>query len=343
MPKKDKRGPYYKGYWKKSIPYKDEGFAIDTEYDEPHNKRKKAILKKYPMVKNLYGISYKTKYIIIFVAVLHFIGLFISTKLQSKIIFTIFACLYGGTLTALGGVLIHECAHSLVINNTFLNTILGYLSNIPIIVPVYTSFQKYHLDHHHYLGVSTKDPDLPLDIEIKFVEGNTLRKLIYIAIYPIFYLGRAMKIKKKILKEEIMNIIFHVFLIYFEYYFFGMKGIYFHLISTWFGYSLHPAAAHLIQEHFTFVDGQETYSYYGWMNILFLNIGYHNEHHDFCNVSWDKLPELNLMAKEFYDCNEKHNSWVGVIYRFITEPVLGPQSRVARADETHAKGRKMEI
>ncbi|CAG8799102.1 12159_t:CDS:2, partial [Racocetra fulgida] len=47
--------------------------------------------------------------------------------------------------------------------------------------------------------------------------------------------------------------------------------------------NLHPVAARYIQEHYTFDDGQETYSYYGRLNKIFMNIGYHNEHHDFTN------------------------------------------------------------
>lgn len=343
MSQEDKRGPYYKGSWKRSIPYKDKGFAIDKHYDEPHHKRKRAILKKYPQVAALYGPSYKTKYIIFAVAIAHFVGLYLSTKIHSKIAFFFFALCYGGTLTSLAGILIHECSHCLVHRNPLVNIILGYASNIPIIVPMFTSFQKYHLDHHHFLGIRDKDPDLPMDIEVKFVEGNTLKKLIYIMIYPIFYIGRSFKIKKRVLKEEIINVILHVLLVYTEYYYFGMRGIVYHVLATWLGYSIHPVAAHLIQEHFTFADGQETYSYYGWMNALFLNIGYHNEHHDFCNISWDKLPEINKIANEFYACYMTHNSWVGLLYRFVTEPVLGPQSRLARDHETHLSARKMKI
>lgn len=340
MKRNDDRHPYYKGKWKKSTPYIDKDFAIDHLYDEPHGKRKQAILKKYPQIQNLYGPNYKTKYIVYCVVFLHFLGLYLSSKIDNRIWFFCFSLLFGGTLTGMSGVLIHECSHSLASKNSYMNTFLGYLSNVPIVIPISVSFQKYHLDHHIYLGVRNKDPDLPLPIEIKIVEGNTFCKIAYILFYPIFYVWRAMFIRKRILKEEVLNIIIHSILVYFEYELFGLNSIKYHVLSTWLGYSIHPVAAHLIQEHFTFEDGQETYSYYGPFNKLFMNIGYHNEHHDFMSINWENLPKVNEIANEFYKDYMIQVSWFGVIYHFITKPVYGPQSRVTRSMETHSSGRK---
>lgn len=169
---------YYKGEWKRSIPYRDTDFAVDNLYDEPHAKRKRDILRDYPQITKLYGPSSKTKYIVVCVVILHFIGLYISAKISRSYLFFAHSLLWGGTLTGLSGILIQECCHCLASHRSNVNILLGYLSNIPIIVPVSISFQKYHIDHHIYLGVRNKDPDLPLPIEIKMVEGNTIFKLV---------------------------------------------------------------------------------------------------------------------------------------------------------------------
>lgn len=111
---------------------------------------------------------------------------------------------------------------------------------------------------------------------------------------------------------------------------------------------------------------QETWSYYGPLNILVYNVrrprplpssrprvllhpqfltllpfpqaGYHNEHHDFPAVPWTKLPALRAMAHEFYDPLPSHPSWPGVIYRFVTEPQMGLWSRAKRRDKGTRRG-----
>ncbi|CAG8776781.1 16391_t:CDS:2, partial [Cetraspora pellucida] len=84
-----------------------------------------------------------------------------------------------------------------------------------------------------------------------------------------------------------------------------------------------------------------TYSYYGILNKIFMNIGYHTEHHDFTNVPWTRLPEINKIATEYYENLAYHTSWFMVHWNFITQRQFGIQSRVKRSFKAHKRGRKM--
>ncbi len=71
------------------------------------------------------------------------------------------------------------------------------------------------------------------------------------------------------------------------------------LLSFCFSIGLHPVGARWIQEHYTNDPEQETYSYYGPINRICLNMGYHNEHHDFPTIPWNNLPKLRALAPEY--------------------------------------------
>jgi len=114
---------------------------------------------------------------------------------------------------------------------------------------------------------------------------------------------------------------------------YGWKPLVYLLFSSFLAGSLHPCAGHFIAEHYilsytapkptTTETGEvipfpeETFSYYGPLNWLCYNVGYHNEHHDFPFIAWTRLPALRALAGEFYEGLPCHSSWSYVIWDFI--------------------------
>ena len=60
---------------------------------------------------------------------------------------------------------------------------------------------------------------------------------------------------------------------------------------------------------------QETSSYYGPLNVVALNVGHHNEHHDFPSVPWNRLPAIRRAVPEVYDALSSHRSWTRLLVR----------------------------
>lgn len=113
--------------------------------------------------------------------------------------------------------------------------------------------------------------------------------------------------------------------------FLGWHGIAYLGLSTLFAHGLHSVAAHFIHEHYIYSPGQETYSYYGILNRLTFNVGYHHEHHDFVAIPGSRLPAYRKLTAYRYDHLVSHRSWTWVLWHFVTSRELGPHSRMVRS------------
>ncbi len=353
--KTDPRHPIYLGDWKRAFPDTHDDIAKD-DMDEPHIKRKRAILAVHPEIKSLYGYEPLTKWVTLGLVSIQLSLAYVfgnelfwkNDQLESNnrlltywLPFMATVYFIGAPITQNFGIIIHEASHALCFQSLFLNRVLGLVANICIPFPIAQSFRRYHLEHHAFQGVIGRDPDLPLDWEIKWVKGNPLMKFMFLFFYPMMYVLRGAAQQKTPSTWELINWVFTMTTDAVIFSVCGPKGLLYLFLSLWFGYGIHVSAAHFIQEHFTFDDGQETYSYYGSLNKVFMNIGYHNEHHDFTHVAWTNLPKVTEMAPEFYDPLSNHMSWFKVLYDFVMNKDIGPVSRVGRDIEDHKRARRM--
>ena len=192
----DDRFPLFLGIWKRSIPGKDKDITMDS-YDEPHVKRKLTILDKYPQIKNLSGTETKTIPITLVATGIQLaLAWYFGQKETPIWLFLAVSYVIGGSITSLYGVIIHEATHGLCSTSPLVNRIVGFIANICIPFPIFSSFRRYHLDHHAFQGVQGKDPDLPLKWEIHFVKGNIFMKILFMFFYPAMYVIRGIALQR---------------------------------------------------------------------------------------------------------------------------------------------------
>lgn len=206
--------------------------------------------------------------------------------------------------------------------------------------PVSASLYCFLCRHHRALGVDGIDTDLPTRIELLCLR-NVAGKAFFCTFQIFFYALRPGFVRSQQLTRwhafnALSQIGFDILLVYLTSHFFPatvnpLQPLIYLILSSFFAGSLHPCAGHFIAEHYLFDQwDQETWSYYGPLNALTYNVGYHNEHHDFPSIPWTRLPALKKLAPEFYDHLPTHSSWCMVTFRFIFDKNVGLFSRVKR-------------
>ena len=301
---------------------------------EPHRLRTKQILQQHPEVRKLIG---KNKYTIfaIFGLVLFQVGMSWVLKDSSWWLIVGGAYLLGAFADHSLFVMIHECAHHLLFKSRGANRLAGILANLPQLFPSSISFERYHIKHHSFQGVHELDADLPNRWEAKLINNFFIGKVIWLLFYPVFQVFRISRLReiKPFDKWVALNWAAEIAFIAAIWLAFGPKAIIYLLLSFFFSVGLHPLGARWIQEHYlTHDEQQETFSYYGVLNAVAFNVGYHNEHHDFPSIPWNKLPRIKKAAPSYYDSLHSHKSWTVLFFRFLFDKEISLFSRIVRKE-----------
>lgn len=303
---------------------------------EPHRDRTKQILRQHPEIRSLIGPSPATFWYILGLVSLQFgVAWFVADRpmwLVLALAYTVGAFASHGLF-----VMIHECAHRLVFRRRMPNILAGIVANLPLFVPGSFSFQKYHLKHHAYQGVYDLDADIPSTWEARFVGRSPLRKALWLMLYPLFQAVRSFRVKAvpPLDRWTVTNLIIQVGINLAVYLTWGPRSLIYLVLAFFFSIGLHPLGARWIQRHYLVGAGeQETFSYYGKLNLLTFNVGYHNEHHDFPSVPWHRLPRIRAIAPEAYVDLAAHTSWTRLLFRFLFDPEISLYSRMTRGQAT---------
>jgi sphingolipid delta-4 desaturase len=310
-----------------------------SEISEPHRVRTLQILKQYPDVKRLMGKNPLTLFAILGL-VGGMIGISYLVKDSAWWVVVLVAYGVGAFFNHALFVMIHECSHHLLFKNKSLNRLAAIVSNMPHVFPSAISFERYHIKHHSFQGVHELDADLPDFWEAKLFNNSVLGKAFWLLLFPVFQVIRTFRLKEIkpvdgwIVTNWVIQIAFNAAL----WYFFGPKALTFMLLSFFFSVGLHPLGARWIQEHYlTLSETQETYSYYGPLNAVAFNVGFHNEHHDFPSIPWNKLPQLKKSAPTYYDTLLSHQSWTKLFFRFLLDKNISLYSRITRHERGKVK------
>jgi len=305
---------------------------IYSDFPEPHRNRTKEILSRHPNVRSLIGKNPYTIFAILgLVAGIILLSWLVSNR--SWWVVVLVAYVAGAFINHALFVMIHECAHQLLFKKKSWNRIASIIANLPHIMPSAISFERYHIKHHSFQGVYELDGDLPGKWEARLINNSILGKCMWLLFYPVFQVIRTFRLKeiKPIDGWIVSNIVVQLLFDVAVWLLLGPKAFFFLLFSFFFSVGLHPLGARWIQEHYLSLDErQETYSYYGPMNTVAFNVGYHNEHHDFPSIPWNKLPELKRNAPAFYDTLLYHRSWTKLFFRFLFDKKISLYSRVLR-------------
>lgn len=299
------------------------------EHDAFHRIRRKQILREHPEVRKLFTKDPSVMFWAVAVAAFQIVIAMLIPP-GAWWISVILAFLVGGFACHASNVLIHEACHDLIFRGAGRNKAAGIIANAAGVFPSAIPFRHFHLLHHRFPGELGRDADMPMEWEIRLFDGSRLGKFIWLLLLPIWYtLLHPLIVRPRLPFDGWLafNAVVTIGVFAAVTWFGGWAAGLYLILSVIFSVGCHPAGAHILQEHIWFGAPRETSSYYGPLNAISFNFGYHTEHHDFCSIPARNLRKLRNMAADYYIEDPAYRSRIRLMWRFVTDPRISLRRR----------------
>ena len=219
---------------------------------------------KYPAIKALMRPDPHLKWMVLGMVLAQLLACWLVRGLAWRwLLFWAYA--FGGCVNHSLTLAIHDISHNTAFGtgHPAHNRWFAVFANLPLGVPYASSFKKYHVDHHRYLGGDGLDVDVPTRLE-GWLFCTPARKLLWLALQPFFYSLRPLCVNPKAMtRMEVFNALAQLAANATIFTLWGLKPMVYLLASSLLGLGLHPISGHFVAEHYMFLKGHETYSYYG--------------------------------------------------------------------------------
>lgn len=305
---------------------------IHVSHPDPHRERSRRILRQHPEIQQLYGRSPHTVVLAIALVTVQLAMAFAVGTLAPWWAALVLAWVFGAFVNHALFAVIHESCHGMVFKRGTPNRLLVLFANVPMLAPFSVSLAHWHLVHHRRQGQGERDPDLPVEWELRLFRG-TLGKWVWHVLFPVVQALRTVghtDDAPPVDRWLVANVVLQLAVVAALAATLPLVGWLYLVGSLYFLFALHPLFGRFVQEHFVFEGERETSSYYGPLNAISLNFGHHVEHHDFPAVPWHRLPQLRRIAAEHYEGEPHHTSWTGLWLRFLFDSSVQIGNRVTR-------------
>ena len=165
--------------------------------DRSHIERRKAILEKYPQVRELFGRDETTFKI----AAAIFVGQMVIAAFLGWLglsywpLTLLLAICVGAFANHANFVIIHDAIHNCVFESHLLNKWTAILADLSNGFPTAMGFRCYHIKHHSHLSAYDYDADVPSHWEVEWVGDSGWRKALWMFFFPAIQLARLSRLK----------------------------------------------------------------------------------------------------------------------------------------------------